>query len=128
LPSYPHHLRRIRFKDPETGKTLIFLTSLLGASPTTDHLRTLQSQVASRVVFRMDQATSPYQEILRHVKECRQAANLDRRVGVRAGSHHQEAPQPGCLALHFVTGLFSHPFRENSSQKGLIQYQAYPEG
>ena len=25
---YPIHLRRIRFKDPETGKTLIFLTNL----------------------------------------------------------------------------------------------------
>jgi Domain of unknown function (DUF4372)/Transposase DDE domain len=25
---YPFHLRRIRFKDPETGKTLIFLTNL----------------------------------------------------------------------------------------------------
>lgn len=24
---YPHHLRRIRFKDPETGKTLVFLTN-----------------------------------------------------------------------------------------------------
>ena len=24
---YPEHLRRIRFKDPETGKTLIFLTN-----------------------------------------------------------------------------------------------------
>jgi hypothetical protein len=27
---YPHYLRRIRFKDPETGKTLIFLTNLFG--------------------------------------------------------------------------------------------------
>jgi hypothetical protein len=26
--SYPLHLRRIRFKDPETGKTLVFLTNL----------------------------------------------------------------------------------------------------
>ena len=25
--SYPEHLRRIRFKDPETGKTLVFLTN-----------------------------------------------------------------------------------------------------
>ncbi len=33
--SYPHHLRRIRFKDPETGKTLIFLTNLFGPPPTT---------------------------------------------------------------------------------------------
>lgn len=32
---YPHHLRRIRFKDPETGKTLIFLTNLFGPSATT---------------------------------------------------------------------------------------------
>jgi len=32
---YPHHLRRIRFKDPETGKTLIFLTNLFGPPATT---------------------------------------------------------------------------------------------
>jgi hypothetical protein len=24
---YPEHLRRIRFKDPESGKTLVFLTN-----------------------------------------------------------------------------------------------------
>jgi len=33
--NYPHHLRRIRFKDPETGKTLIFLTNLFGPPPMT---------------------------------------------------------------------------------------------
>ena len=32
---YPHHLRRIRFKDPDTGKTIIFLTNLFGPPPTT---------------------------------------------------------------------------------------------
>ena len=32
---YPHHLRRIRFKDPESEKTLIFLTYLFGPPPTT---------------------------------------------------------------------------------------------
>jgi hypothetical protein len=26
---YPEQLRRIRFKDPETGKTLVFLTKTL---------------------------------------------------------------------------------------------------
>lgn len=25
--NYPDHLRRIRFKDPESGKTLVFLTN-----------------------------------------------------------------------------------------------------
>ena len=32
---YPHHLRRIRFKDPASEKTLIFLTNLFGPPPTT---------------------------------------------------------------------------------------------
>ena len=31
---FPHHLRRIRFKDPESHKTLIFLTNLFGPPPT----------------------------------------------------------------------------------------------
>ena len=33
--SYPHYLRRIRFKDPETGKRLIFLTNLFDPPSTT---------------------------------------------------------------------------------------------
>jgi len=32
---YPHYLRRIRFKDPETHKTFIFLTNLFGPPPIT---------------------------------------------------------------------------------------------
>jgi hypothetical protein len=32
---YPEHLRRIRFKDPETGKTLIFLTNNTALPPLT---------------------------------------------------------------------------------------------
>jgi len=32
---YPAHLRRIRFKDPETGKTLVFLTNLFTTPATT---------------------------------------------------------------------------------------------
>ena len=33
--NYPHHLRRIRFKDPDTQKTLIFLTNLFSPPPKT---------------------------------------------------------------------------------------------
>jgi len=32
---YPVHLRRIRFKDPESGKTLVFLTNLFGPTAAT---------------------------------------------------------------------------------------------
>ena len=30
---YPHHLRRIRFRDPDTGKTFVFLSNLFGPAP-----------------------------------------------------------------------------------------------
>jgi len=120
--SAPHSLQRSG--DRENA----YLSDQPFWSSTNDHLRTIQSQVASRVVFQMDQATSPYQEVLRHVRECRQGVNLGRRVGVRAGSYHQEAPQLGCLALHFVTGIFSHPFRKNPFKQGSFRYQAYPGG
>ena len=33
--NYPHHLRRIRFKDPDTQKNLIFLTNLFDPPPKT---------------------------------------------------------------------------------------------
>ncbi|NHN38315.1 IS4 family transposase [Pseudomaricurvus alcaniphilus] len=33
--NFPVHLRRIRFKDPETGKRLVFLTNLFGPPPQT---------------------------------------------------------------------------------------------
>jgi len=33
--SYPVHMRRIRFKDPESGKTLVFLTNFFGPPATT---------------------------------------------------------------------------------------------
>ena len=32
---YPEHLRRIRFKDPESGKTLVFLTNNTTLPPLT---------------------------------------------------------------------------------------------
>ena len=56
----------------------------------------------------MDQATPAHQEVLRHVRECREDANLDRRVGVCAHRHHQKAPRPGCLSLHFITDILGH--------------------
>lgn len=62
--------------------------------------------------------TLAHQAILRHLGERRENPNLDRRVGLRAGCHRQDAAQPGCLALHFVTDFVGHPFRENPSATG----------
>ena len=89
-------------------------------SSTADHLRAVQRPLAGRVVFQMDQATSPYQEVFRHIRERRESTNLDRRVGVCARGDHQKAPRPGCFSLHFATGVFSHPFREKPFKQGLF--------
>ena len=36
---YPEHLRRVRFKDPETGKTLVFLTNNTALPPLSNRLQ-----------------------------------------------------------------------------------------
>ena len=43
--AYPEHLRRIRFRDPETAKTLIFLTNQFGL-PAATVCRSLQAPLA----------------------------------------------------------------------------------
>ena len=42
----------------------------------------LQGALAGRAVLQMDQAAFAYQEVLRHVRECGEVANLDCRVGL----------------------------------------------
>ena len=65
---YPELLRRIRFKDPESGKTLVFITRQLLASGR-HHLRALQKPLASGTLLQVDQAASSDQAVLRHVGE-----------------------------------------------------------
>jgi hypothetical protein len=54
---YPEHLRRIRLRDAESGKTLVFLTNQFGL-PATTGLRPLQEPMAGRAVLQVDQAAS----------------------------------------------------------------------
>ena len=76
-------LRRIKFKDPETGKRLVFLTNNF-ALPAITIADPLSMPVAGRIVFQMDQAASSYQSLLRHLGERRQDTNLDRCLGLCA--------------------------------------------
>ena len=114
---YPAHLRRIRFKDADTGKTLVFFDQPRH-TPGADDLRALQEPVAGRTVLQVDHAASADQAVLRHVRECGQVANLDRRVGLRPRRHHHKAPQPSGCALHIATDSFGHPVRENARPAG----------
>lgn len=88
-------LRRIRFKDPETNKTLIFLTNNF----TLPALTPLSAALANRAVLQVDQTASSYQGFLRHFRERGQNPNLDRCIRLRAGCHRQEATQCVRFAL-----------------------------
>jgi hypothetical protein len=102
---YPAHLRRVRFRDPQTGKTLVFLTNLT-AQPGFDDLRPVQKPLAGRAFLQVDQTAPPDQGILRNLGKRREDTNLDRRVGLRAGRHHPEAAEAGRLPLHIDAGVF----------------------
>ena len=56
---YPEHLRRIRFKDPESGKTLFFSDEQHDAAGV-DDCSAVQESMAGGIVFQMDQATSAH--------------------------------------------------------------------
>jgi len=72
---YPEHLRRIRYREPETGRTLVFLNQQHGARRN-DHLRALQMPLAGGTVLQVDQAASAHQAIPGHQRKRRQNPNL----------------------------------------------------
>ena len=58
-------LRRIKFKDPKTGKRLVFLTNNF-ALPAMIIANLVSVPMANRTLLQMDQATSPNQRLFRH--------------------------------------------------------------
>lgn len=91
-------------------------------------LRLVQGALASRVVLQMDQTAPTYQEVLRHIAKRGEGTNLDRSSSVRARGHRQEAAQPGCLAVHFATDIFTHAVRKNPFKQGLSQHPIHFTG
>ena len=83
---YPEHLRRVRFKDPKSGKTLVFLTNNTTLPPLT--IAALYKEpLVGRIVFQMDQAASAHQALFGYERERREDANLVRRVYLCAHRH-----------------------------------------
>ena len=54
-------------------------------APGSDHRPDLQVALAGRIVLQVDQAAPEDQEVLRHFRERREDADLDRRLGLRTG-------------------------------------------
>ena len=105
-------LRRIKFNDPQTGKQLVFLTNNFALDALTI-AKLYKIPLAGGTVLQMDQAAPAHQSVLRHQRECRQIANLDRRLGLRPGRHREKAPRAAGNPLRNSTDFESHPVREN---------------
>jgi Transposase DDE domain len=110
---YPEHLRRIRFRDAETGKTLVFLTNLVGL-PATTIGALYKSRWQVELFFKWIKQHLRIKRFFGTSRKCREDSNLDRRLGLRPRRHRQEAARPGPLALHIATDPLGHPLRENA--------------
>ena len=73
---YPELLRRIRFKDPESGKTLVFITNNFSL-PAATICALYKSRWQVGTLLQVDQAASSDQAVLRHVGERGEDADLE---------------------------------------------------
>ena len=109
---YPEHVRRIRFKDPESGKTLVFLTNNTTLPPLTI-AALYKSRWQVELFFKMDQAASAHQTFPGHQRERPEDAGVVRRGHLRAHRHCQEEASTRCLALLVSTDPVGLGLREN---------------
>ena len=74
--NYPEQVRRIRFKDPESGKTLVFLTQQYELAAA-DYRRAVQESLSGGAVLQMDQTSAhrlwPYTVCLIHTASHRRS-------------------------------------------------------
>ena len=106
---YPAPARRVHFFDAQHHQDLVFLTNHF-ALPGADHRTALQEPLASGTVLQMDQAASAHQGLLRHLAQCRQGPNLDRRFCLPVAGHSQEATRTARRSLQNSTGGQCHRF------------------
>jgi hypothetical protein len=99
---YPEHLRRIRFKDPASGKTLVFLTNNT-ALPAATIAALYKSRWQVELFFKW----------IKHQRERRQDPNLVRCRHLRADRHRQKRTPTRRLALHLSTDPVRLHLREN---------------
>jgi transposase len=106
---YPQHLRRVSFRDPETGLHLVFLTNNFTLSATMI-AALYKKRWAVELFFKWIKAKFTHQAFLRHFRERRENSNLDCRLRLRARRHHKNRFGARRLALHFFTGFVGSLF------------------
>jgi len=107
---YPEQLRRIRFKDPETGKTLVFLTNNTALPALT--IAALYKQRWQVELFSNGSAASAYQAVYRQQRE-RGETQIWCASPLTCWLPLLKRNANWCLALHFATDIVVFCFREN---------------
>ena len=112
---YPAYLRRIRYRDPETGKNPGVPDQPVCVAGA-DHLRPVPVPMAGGAVLQVDQAAPAHQTLLRHFRERCADANLDRHQRLRAGGDHQEETSSERVPAYAATDLVADALRETAAE------------
>ena len=123
---YPGQLRRIRYRDPETGKNLVFLTNQF-ALPAPTICALYRCRWQGGTVLQVDQAAPAHQALLRHLRERCADANLDRYQRLCPGGDHQEATSIGRIPACAATDIVVDALREITTETSCCQRRAIPK-
>jgi len=109
---YPDHLRRIRFKDADSAKTLVFLSNQF-ALPAITICALYKARWQVELFFRW---VKQHLRIKRFYGTSENAVKSQIWIAVSVYvlvAIYQEAPQPRYVALHFATDSLGHALRKN---------------
>ena len=109
---YPVHLRRVRFRDPETEKALVFLTNQT-TLPALTICDLYKSRWQVELFFKWIKQHLRIKTVLWDVRERGEDPDMDRRVGLRAGRHRPQAAEAGRVTLHIDAGVFGDSIRKD---------------
>jgi hypothetical protein len=106
---YPAPLRRIGYRDPQTGKSLVFLTNNFTV-PALTIAQLYRGRWQIELFFKWIKQHLRIKALLRHVAQRGAHPNLDRHRRLFARRHSQETPASGFEPLHNVTDFEPHAF------------------
>ena len=123
---YPETFRGIRCKDRGNRQTAAVHHQQHSAART-EHLLFVQGQMAGGVLLSVDQNAFAREGILWNLGKRREVASRDRRVGLRARRHHQEASQSVSQPTRSAADFEPQPIRETLLDIALSRIPARSE-
>jgi len=115
---YPAHLRRVRFKDSETGKTLIFLTNQMTLPSATICALYKKNRWQVELFFKW---IKQYLRIKRFFGTSENAVKTQ--IWIAVSVYVLVAIVKKRLALYFATDIVGHAFREDALTASLSKHR-----